>query len=366
MGIRVLQPGTVQSAVLGWCGSRNLDETPTGGAVARVDASVNELPSALFYFEDMMILERELVVTPRNHVIWARTSRVDDPLKFKAAFGFICQQHETIIDDMRKARDAGHPQDQWRMMLPLCSLTSWTARLSLRDAVRLVNYFGDVARFIEPTNYALSERLFQTSRKLQELLRYAFGITQETESFIMRKYKRMNIPTSSMFAPSRIRFGDYTAINMNMPIALRAQLYRHREIIVSDNFVEMLGQPFAEQCDLRAQVTVQAVALNTVWRDILGKRTCWMAQSELWAPLVKRLGYEGNDGLPCADGVCPFAEDAKLRLVGRDPGAPCPRYASLSGIPLTAEQFAAGVLHVERTSNPEMWRHEIEHAPLKW
>ena len=365
MGIIVLQPGTIQSAVLGWVGSRDLEETPSGGAVARVDASVNELPSALFYFVNMMILERELVVTARNHVIWARTSRVDDPINFVRPFEFISPYHDIIRDEMRRARDAGVPQDEWRNLLPLCALTSWTARLSLRDAVRLVNYFSDVARFIEPTNYALSERLFQTSRQLQEQLRYAFGLTQETESFIVQKYKRIEIQKSVEFCPSRYRFGDYTAINIDMPLTLRAQFMRHREFLTTDNFVRLISEPNSEQRDLRSVVTVQAVALNATWLAVLGKRTCWMAQSELWAPLVKRLRYEDNDGLPCADGVCPFAEDAKLRLAGRDPGAPCPRYASLSGIPLTAEQFAAGVLQVERTSAPEFWRHELEHAPLK-
>jgi len=352
------------SAIVGWNGSRDLDHPANASEVGKLDASVNELPTALFYFQDMMILERELVVTPRNHVIWARTSRVDDPRAFRVPHGFKTVQHEAIRSNMEAAHRAGKPQDEWRMMLPLCATTSWTTRLSYRDAVRMACYFTDVAKYIERENILLAGRLLNTSLELQELLPVAFGLSHATVEAALANFKRIKISERPIHGHHFSRVGIMVAIGAQMSIALRAQFVRHREFIISDDFVHLLNEARSEQFPISERVIVQAVALETTWRTVLGKRTCWMAQSDLWAPLARL--FITSDGLPCAASrSCPYAEDAKLRIAGKDPGAPCPRFASLHNVPLSVQQFTEAALQAERTSNPEMWRHELEHAPLE-
>lgn len=363
MPIEIMQAGTMNSALVGWEGSRDLDNPPSISEVATLDASVNELPTALFYFRDMMLIERELVVTPRNHVIWARTSRVDNPAAFRAPFSFYSQHHDVIRSDMISAKQAGIPQDQWRMTLPLCSTTSWTARLSWRDAVRMACYFTDVANYIGRENPKLGGRLLNTSLELQDLLPKAFGLPHAVVDSALANFKRIPIGAEVTNVLNRVAFGPMVVLSVPMSFALRAQFVRHREFIIGDNLVHMLNAPHSEQLDMSVKLMVHAAALETTWRAVLGKRTCWMAQSDLWAPLARAFGST-TDGLPCAGGVCPYAEDAKLRVAGKDPGAPCPRYASLSNTPLSQAQFAEAALQAERTSNPEMWRHELEHAPL--
>ena len=64
------------------------------------------------------------------------------------------------------------------------------------------------------------------------------------------------------------------------------------------------------------------------WRGIYSKRSCWIAQADLWNPLLRLIINEiggTKDLLPCADGSCPFEKDASLRLeVGKDPNPSLP------------------------------------------
>ena len=362
MGIELIEAGCMASAVSGWIGSRTLENPPTTQELATIDASVNELPTALFYWRDMMIIERELVVTPRNHVIWARTSRVDDPTQFTVPFGFRDVQHAVIKQHMQEAKDNGVPQDEWRTLMPICATTSWTMRLSWRDAIRLACYFADVSAQLEARNIRLAARLLNTSLDLQSMLPAAFGVLPETVEKALTSFKRMKF-TKLKEMPPYTKIGNMVALTARIPLVLRGQFVRHREFIFADDFIDLLNSQHSEQCNQRSMVNVQAVALESTWRTVLGKRTCWMAQSDLWQPFAQAFG-SNPESLPCSGGVCPYAEDAKLRAAGKDPGAPCPRYASLTNTPLTQEQFVEAALQAERTSNPPMWRHTLEHAPL--
>jgi hypothetical protein len=361
MPIEVLEAGSMASAVSGWLGSRDLSEAATGEQISRIDASVNELPTCLLYFRDMMILERELFVTPRNHVIWARTSRVDDPRGFTVPKGFEREGHEHIRRVMHHLAGDGVHQDIWRMGLPLCAQTSWTARLTFRDGVRMVRYFIDVAHIANPL---LGKRLIETASELTGTLEAAFAITPDTMRSALMNFKAMPIQQlpNYLVGDTRHTIGEVTSMQMWLPIATRAQLVRHREITISDNFVHHLAQPLSEQHNIGTRLYVQAVALTSTWRTVLGKRTCWMAQADLWAPLARLFG-KGIEGLPCAGGKCPYAEDAKLRLAGQDPGAPCPRYAKLTKTPMTRPQIADAELQASRIpdlTTLHFWQSEID------
>lgn len=364
MSIEILQTGSMDAAVQGWMGSRTLREAASADEIATIDASVNELPTALFYCRDMMIVERELFVTPRNHVIWARTSRVDDPRDFVTPLEFGRTEHISIRAAMRHMADDGVHQDQWRLMLPLCATTSWTQRLSLRDAAKTALYLNVVAMAINNTR--LAGRLHATATELFNMLPAAFGISPATAHKIIEGYKVAD-PFTGWLGDGEVRkqFGAFTQLQAKLPIALRAQLARHREIAFVDELIPLLDQPNSEQLPISTPITVQATAPTHVWRHVLGNRTCWMAQADLWAPLA-RLWGTNTEGLPCADGRCPYAEDAKQRIAGNDPGAPCPRYANLTKTPMTPLQSIDADLQLERmpvTVRP-MWQEELNRARM--
>src|SRR4051812_2546343 len=141
MEIKILQLDRIQQVAKSWRLSRDENTDPTEMIVC-VDAPVNEMVHAYLHFQDFMILEREIFVAPRNHIIWARTSRVDDPLQFKVPSAFSkFTDFELMRDKMQYEASKGGQQDQWRMGLPLVALTSWTSKISLRDLVKLQQYF---------------------------------------------------------------------------------------------------------------------------------------------------------------------------------------------------------------------------------
>jgi hypothetical protein len=361
MGIEILETGSMQSALQGWAGSRDLQGLTGITEVASLDASVNELPSAMFYFRNMMILERELVVTPRNHVIWARTSRVDDPRNFKTPPEFeLPTTHSMIRETMHQASKEGMHQDQWRLALPLCSLTSWTTRLSFRDAVRLCLYFKDVAAWMRKANPLLAGRLQDTANQMRHATLAAFvGLDIDLVDYALARFKKMKLQTASLGTGQLRRLtGEFVTLQVDLPIATRAQLVRHREIVVVDDLLRVINSRHSEQLPISTMVTVQATALSHVWATVLGKRTCWMAQADLWQPLTDLYGGR-TDGLPCADGHCPYAEDAKQRLAGNDPGAPCPRYSNLTNTPLNDSQWEAAMLEAKERPNATMWKAEL-------
>jgi hypothetical protein len=149
-------------------------------------------------------------------------------------------------------------------------------------------------------------------------------------------------------------------MQLQMPVAARAQLARHREIMIADDLLNLIKEPGGEQYSIGTPMHVQATALNSTWRHVLGNRTCWMAQADLWAPLAKLYGKDAS-GLPCADGTCPYAEDAKQRLAGNDPGAPCPRYSKLTGERMTRHQVARAEVQARSHNNPDIW-----HEAMDW
>jgi hypothetical protein len=361
MPIDIIESGYMSSALQGWQRSRDLQQPATVGDIVQIDASVNELPSALLHFKDYMIIERELFVTPRNHVIWARTSRVDDPRSFRTPPEFANHRHTDILRMMRHLADSGVPQDKWRLALPLCSLTSWSARISYRDAVRMVAYFADVADYIGGENERLSRRLNTTALHWSMCFAAAFGISKAEFALAVDQFKgpKLIAIEEGLSGDTRNRIGEFVSMQFTASIAMRAQLVRHREIMFADTLLPMLRRPIADQLSIGTPITMQAVALDSTWQTVLGKRTCWMAQQDLWSHLASLYGST-SDGLPCADGHCPYAEDAKQRLAGNDPGAPCPRYSNLNSIALADAQFTAAAKEAAAKPNAKMWLGELE------
>ena len=105
-----------------WELSRSPDDTTPLDTILSIDAPVNEIPSIVMSIE-CTILEREIFASFRDHVMWARTSRVDAPSEFDVPEYF---KYSEVMDDvvMLKERiktdmDAGIIQDEYRMHMPV-------------------------------------------------------------------------------------------------------------------------------------------------------------------------------------------------------------------------------------------------------
>jgi hypothetical protein len=104
---------------------------------------------------------------------------------------------------------------------------------------------------------------------------------------------------------------------------------------------------------LSTEMVVEAVGTRNGWRAIARQRNCWIAQAELWQPLLADLNAAlGAPSLPCEGGNCPYSGDCRLRLERKDPNPPCPRQIRLDrqNVQPLLEQFWPNVAERARVA----------------
>lgn len=341
MKIEVLDMSGLHWSVDGWRRSRDLADRPMVSEVVKVDVPVNELPSAVISFEGMTIIEREILASPRNHVMWARTSHVDDPLEFTVPADLAAAAGQGFLDDcrrlMREGKARGQSQDEWRVFLPAVSETAFTMRWNFRDLVKMAEYFNYLSG--RQKHVALSARFNEVFKRLCDVLD-EFTCSAQMTMEIMDSYSKAKYLHEGML-PLResIRHeGAMFLLQFSVPLWLRAQIVRHRNLTFADEFYrQVLDQPGVLRTTLGEPILMDIAVTKDVWRSIMSKRSCWIAQDSLrtgkdaWQELIESFGWT-PEMLPCADGHCPYARDAGLRLTPADPGAPCPRYLTIMEI----------------------------------
>ena len=332
MQIKIAQRALASDAVKAWRFSRDIAMDYDPEEIMAVDAPVIEMPSALLHFIDFTILEREIFCSLRNHTVWARTSRVDDPTLFTVPDEFLSAMHDQYRDDMLRLRGQGVHQDQWRLLLPVVAHTSWTARLHVRDIAKLIHYFKYLSQqtFI---NLELTGRCNAVALCLTDTLTNMLGpdITRVLlEGTKLAKYlneEPIVIDDNALHDDTH-----FQKVAIIAPLGLRAQIVRHRELQFVDNLLDMMTSEELSTLQLNVPISMCITARKDVWQSIMGKRACWIAQADLWQHLT-RLFTAGV--LPCADGNCPYKVDVEARLQGNDPGTPCPRYCNLYSVDKT-------------------------------
>lgn len=340
MKIEILKAADMTDAAEGWRRSRNLGSEVSWEEVALVDVPVNEFPSVLLSFQDMTIFEREIFTSSRSHVMWARTSHVDDPLKFTVPpelgvdEGFLDQCRM----EMRRGKEAGQSQDEWRVHLPVLSHTSWTSRMSFRDLVKMTRYFGYVKDHV--LNPLLRTRLADVEFALWDVIDECTKNYKVNDAvlatYVMPKYlHEIYMPLRSV---DKRETSGFLILWMTVPLWLRAQIVRHRTLIFADDFWrQVVLSPTVTNVTIGESIRMEIATNREVWRSIVSKRSCWLAQDSLstgtdkWQEILDKFGWS-PEMLPCHDGTCPYSKDASLRLTDADPGAPCPRYLTINGI----------------------------------
>ncbi len=310
MEIEIITSSGKKIAKNAWTLSRHEDGA-TIESISKIDAPVNDFPSVVLHINST-IIEREVFSSMRDHVIWARTSRVDEIRNFEVdkIFSIHSETHEYL----RKTMRGMDRQDEYRMLLPLVALTNYTIRISYRSLVKVKDYFGSLSG---NTGHISAELFRKAEMELTTVLsKLDFGEV---------KYKEINIFPGILNTGTGM-IGDVFTFTMAVPFALRAQIVRARLLSVTDNMINSLitELPYATQGTI---MTVQVSGTRETWKTLLSKRSCWLAQADLWASIVRKVsdayGFH-EDILPCSDGTCPYASDAELRLTDKDPGAPCP------------------------------------------
>ena len=334
-----------------WDISRNSTDAKLLEVLA-VDAPVNEMPSVVMCITST-ILEREVIAGIKEHSMWASSSRVDNLYDFKMDEN-VSPEAESFADDarwaMRRKHSEGQGQDRFRLLLPILSTTHYTVRLNLRACAILADYFDELAMLNEGT------------RRIFEAANIQFRIVVGMLGGSSIKYKPAEILGNQIpldkpdFAET---IGAFTVVHHNSIFSLRTHMIRHRLFTVVDDLKGWIRDGVSDKA-LNSPMAIGVSATNTAWLNVGTKRACWLAQSDLWTPMLKLAGDSIGDGLmdalPCDDGDCPFKRDVQLRLEGKDPNAPCPKYLQMYGILATDSQHEAIGKEINDGKRSDYWK----------
>jgi hypothetical protein len=332
-------------ARLCWELSRSPDDETPLGTILSIDAPVNEIPSYVLNVE-CTILEREIFASFRDHVMWARTSRVDSPSEFTTFPYFDRYKYhlESVRDSIEEMVWLGIIQDEYRMLIPLCSNTSFSTRVSWRGLIKL---------------YKMYEHLSELDDY------FSIGLKALDDKFNLSKFAK-NYSFADVLPPINKsdevseRSGPMITVFQKMPIALRAQVVRHRNFIIHDNLKSIIAEGNAWTKAIGDDISVSISASAEFWKTVVNKRQCWIAQYGIWSGIIreaqKYLDIDEQD-LPCADGFCPYTRDAEIRHTDNDPGAPCPIHSKLANMPID-KKYLPSVMK-EASYRPEFWQKHI-------
>tara|TARA_R110002020_G_scaffold85119_1_gene210241 strand:- start:1753 stop:2832 length:1080 start_codon:yes stop_codon:yes gene_type:complete len=335
-----------------WELSRSPDDKTPLDTILSIDAPVNEVPSIVMSVE-CTILEREIFASFRDHVMWARTSRVDDPAKFETPLYFeskykykLKELRSQIEQDIKE----GMIQDIYRMHMPLCSKTSFTTRVSWRGLIKIYKFFEFLSEIDEYFMLGLSQ------------LEKKFGLKEYARNYsFVNPIPKLNKSDENVSG----KIGPIITIFQTMSIALRAQLVRHRNFTFTDNLLEIIekGDSWIKPMGNPMKISISAEV--NFWKTVINKRQCWIAQYGIWEDVIMKaqeyLEISEQD-LPCNKGFCPYTRDAELRHTDDDPGAPCPIHSKLSNMPIDPKYMES--VKVEASYRPAFWQKHIKELEL--
>ena len=336
-----------------WELSRSPDDTTPLDTILSIDAPVNEIPSVVMSVQ-CTILEREIFASFRDHVMWARTSRVDAPSEFVVPEYFqLSEERDKIIllkEKIKADMDAGIIQDEYRLHMPISAMTSFTTRLSWRGLVKIY-------------------KLYQQLAKINEY--FIVGKTELNNKFQLHKYagNYSYVDPIPMLKENERKsgvIGPIVTVCQEMTIGLRAQVVRHRNYTIKDNLMEIIKSEDCWTRTLGDKITISISAEIDFWKTVVNKRQCWIAQYGIWKDIIiaaqEYISISEQD-LPCNKGFCPYTRDAELRHTDDDPGAPCPIHSNLTSAPIDEKYMP--MVRIEASYRPAFWQKHIEKAETK-
>lgn len=326
--LNFLDVNSVHISERAWKYSRNND-TSLLNKILSVDLPVNEIPSAILEIEST-IIEREIIASMRDHSMWARSSRVDDPLQFNTVHAhYISSEQYDFIQDSReeilKRKKEKQRQDEYRMPLPVIASTSYTVNLNLRSMIALYRFFINLRE--EGGNRNFPKEIWRSAAK-----KFAIVIDQMTYYNFCEnlKFKRINIlPKNKELTNGKI--GGFITFSGEISFSLRTHLIRHRLLLISDGLLDMIQEKNFYGYNLESKILVNITSTEDFWSKITSTRSCWISHYKIWRKIIESVSkyFSANTEhgrLPCHECNCPFSIDNQARIEGKDPNPPCPIY----------------------------------------
>jgi hypothetical protein len=341
-----------------WILSRPNELDPDLGKILELDIPVNELTDIVVECY-VPILIREIICSMRDHRVWARTSRVDDLTKWDIWEG--CDENISSIKisglyvDMMNSKGKSD-QDDYRMCLPISYMTKFTLCLSLRSYMKLCVYFHHIAMEAAISGDPISELFAEVRDELVNVL--DDQCRNLVRSGKVKYVELCPIPNRWPGHGSK-RWGDSITVADIVPLALRAQIIRHRTFLVTDSLRKFFSFDKLTST-IKTLMDVQITTTVEVAKEIVSKRSCWISQTDIWLPIIEKMNSALSNeveivALPCDDGTCPYERDNQLRIEGKDPGVPCPMYSELYESPMTEDQMEKALLYAAKRGNHKVF-----------
>jgi len=292
----------------------------------------------------------------RNHIMWAQTSRVQNVLKFSYPDEFDFAIMERARLEMEDDHHKGIRQDEYRSKLPAASLTRYTISINARELMRLANFFQKISFLNTEFSNQFSEAK-SSLRYVGEILGYPENIQKE---FKINNPISMDSHKIGLFHPKKI--GNIITGGFSLPLGLRAQIVRHRGLLIEDNLIEAIER-HGSSLDMETMLVVNITATVEEWKNVIRKRSCWIANYKVWSHLIESVSQliGGNIPLPCDDGSCPFNADAMARYDGDDPNPPCPIHLKFNNLTPNCHQGNEMMRMVKADERDQIfWNHKIE------
>jgi len=359
MKVEVTNTTDRMSAKIAWDISRPLNNDSVE-EILGIDLPVNEFIPINLCIESTLI-EREIFASFRRHIMWAQGSRVQDPTNFSVVPGHVNLQvtdsdyrlYEDIRNEMVAMKKAGDRQDEFRLVLPLLSMTKYSIGTNFRSLVKIARYF----EYLSLKETLLSSQFAHMFMELEKVALKVSGL-KELPEFKIEK------PLDETFYsnPDYSRINGIIIVSCQLPFHLRAQLVRHRNIGFRDNLFELFYKSDILRQDMQMPVNIQFWGTKQDIAEVVAKRNCWMSNYKVWKNLLDVVNEGDEKTLPCTGKThCPYSGDAMLRVEGSDPNPPCPIHMRLNNIhPIWEHQIKAMHHLIATDERPDFWKAEME------
>jgi len=282
-----------------------------------MDMSVNDLKYMVFHFRSSAAF-RELLTSFRPYVMFAQTSRVN-PLEYTEYSSYVddvldpetCQLIDDQITQIKQIASSGEPfnQDVLRMKLPLANITEYYYGANMRTWIVILKTIKKY--YPELYNIYCS--------KIEQYL------NQDLDEY---PQKAMNMTYCQDMSCGSMSSDNFCITPVKMTIAQRAQLARHGGISLVDSLWDYNINGLYS-LSLSDHIYGELSCRKDIFERMVSHRICWIAHYEEWLGLTSAIvkdKFEFAKRLPCNCNAknCPFKEDNKGRVEGKEKGIPCP------------------------------------------
>ena len=344
--IRLLEAPDLSITKFAWQASRTKQDRTPLEELLQMDFPLLDLSHWTFHLR-VPVLLREILVTDREHLVWSRSTRVDSLDEWQLWSGIedhdeLREHVQEIYKRMQAERHSSglvQGQESWRQLLPMSYMADFSWKISTRNLFKCITY-------LKRLNKALYSESDLTAAGVDKLRLMLYNFICEL-SGILSSSRNLEVPEhygthewlpaidEGKLFDKDYRLQQWQSISVQLPNAswaLRSQVVRHGALQIRDNLkatIMALGDDTFHITMREKTCHLELYGQKEVWRGILEKRNCWLAQKDLWYPILEQVNksehfLEVGLVLPCTDSSCPFPVDNAARLAGEDPGLPCP------------------------------------------